>query len=90
MNKDSVPIDIDPATLEIFKTVFESESGKRWFQKYVVDTISKARIRLFSTHDGVNGFLTIEGYHGSFELPKLITIKPEDSWFKKWIKRQLM
>jgi len=80
------PDDIDPATLEIFKTVLESRSGKRWFHEYIVRQLSQTHFIMLSEENGVRGYIKSYGYLPNYE----ITIKPEDSWLKKWIKRQLM
>ena len=88
MSQDSAPIDIDPASLEIFKTVLESPSGKEWFSKFMRGVFAETHFLIVPTHKEGRfvGFISNDYRHGEFD----ITIKPEDSWLKKWIKRQLM
>lgn len=79
--------DIDPASLEIFKTVLESPSGKAWLTHYIVRVLSDSHIVIPSTEYGLKGYI----YYIHSGGPEFnITIKQEDSWLKKWIKRQLM
>ena len=82
--------DIDPATLEVFKRVLESPSGKRWLDDYILRCVGRSHIIMRSELDGIQGY--IKSYNGPFwSEPHIeIKIKPEDSWLKKWIKRQLM
>jgi hypothetical protein len=84
MNKEQN--DIDPASLEIFRLVLESKSGSRWFERYLVERLARTHVILLSEENGVRGYIKSYGYDPEFK----ITIKPEDSWLKKWIKRQLM
>lgn len=81
--------DIDPATLEIFKTVLESPSGRRWMNEYIMNIFGRSHFVFRSTDE--NG---VQGYIKSYGHPSIkdyaIHIRKEDSWLKKWIKRQLM
>jgi len=81
--------DIDPASLEIFKTVLESPSGKAWLDNYIITCLAESHIVIRCDDNGVIGY--VRSYRVPYWVdPVIITIKPEDSWLKKWIKRQLM
>ena len=79
--------DVDPATLEIFKVVLESSSGKKWFSEYVLSLMMKAEISIRTRTDGIDGYLYFRGYS---EIKEFQQTNPKDSWLKKWIKRQLI
>lgn len=81
--------DIDPATLEIFKTVLESPSGRRWFEDYIMNIFGRSHFIFRSTDEvGVQGYIKTWGHPSIRDYE--IHIRKEDSWLKKWIKRQLM
>lgn len=81
--------DVDPATLEIFKTVLESPSGRRWLEQYIIECVGSSHIIIRSEEDRIYGY--IKAYNTPYWAEAVnIQIKPEDSWLKKWIKRQLM
>lgn len=81
--------DIDPTTLEIFRTVLESPSGRRWLERFIIECVGSSHIIIRSEEDRVIGY--IKAYNAPYWTESVnIEIKPEDSWLKKWIKRQLM
>lgn len=83
------PQDIDPATLEIFKTVLESPSGRRWLEQYIIECVGSSHIIIRSEEDRIHGY--IKSHNTPYWAdPVRILIKQKDSWLKKWIKRQLM
>ena len=83
--------DIDPESLKVITNILESPSGKRWLSRFIIECVGGSHIVIRTEEDGrFNGY--IKAYNtpdwSSWGIP--IKIKPEDSWLKKWIKRQLM
>jgi hypothetical protein len=91
---ESLEDDIDPATFEVFRTILESKTGQVWLRNFVVKCVAESHVIIRTNVDGRH-----TGYIKSYNIPEwaekfpeipIIRIKPEDSWLKKWIKRQLM
>lgn len=85
--------DIDPESLKVITNILESSSGRRWLERFIIECVGSSHIIIRTEQNGM-----CNGYIRSYDIPdwaqlhpiRAITIKPKDSWLKKWIKRQLM